>query len=183
MIRPAVAADRDWIVRTLVERWGSTTIITRDRRCEAAALEALVAVDATSEQESERVGLLTYRVDREGLEVVTIDALRARSGIGAALLARATQVARDAGATRVWLITTNDNLRAIRFYERRGFRIIAVHRGAVDRARMLKPSIPLVAENGIELHDELELELILALGPDAQVSADAHCCDVPPTVR
>jgi hypothetical protein len=48
---------------------------------------------------------------------------------------------------------------------------------------MLKPSIPLVAENGIELHDELELELILALGPDAQVSADAHCCDVPPTVR
>jgi len=107
----------------------------------------------------------------------------ARSGIGAALLARATQVARDAGATRVWLITTNDNLRAIRFYERRGFRIIAVHRGAVDRARMLKPSIPLVAENGLELHDELERELILALGPDAQVSADAHCCDVPPTVR
>jgi GNAT superfamily N-acetyltransferase len=172
MVRPAVAADRDWIVGALVEQWGSTTIITRDRPCDAAALEAFVAVDSSLDR-PERVGLLTYRVDREGLEV----------GIGAALLARATQVARDAGATRVWLITTNDNLRAIRFYERRGFRIIAVHRGAVDRARMLKPSIPLVAENGIELHDELELELILALGPDAQVSADAHCCDVPPTVR
>ena len=182
MVRPAVAADRDWIVGALVEQWGSTTIITRDRPCDAAALEAFVAVDSSLDR-PERVGLLTYRVDREGLEVVTIDALRARSGIGAALLARATQVARDAGATRVWLITTNDNLRAIRFYERRGFRIIAVHRGAVDRARMLKPSIPLVAENGIELHDELELELILALGPDAQVSADAHCGDVPPTVR
>ena len=47
MIRPAVAADRDWIVSTLVEQWGSTTIVTRDRRCEAAALEALVAVDAS----------------------------------------------------------------------------------------------------------------------------------------
>jgi hypothetical protein len=125
--------------------------------------------------------LLTYRVDREGLEVVTIDALRIRAGIGAALLSRATQIARDTGTTRVWLITTNDNLRAIRFYERRGFRIIAVHRGAVDRARMLKPSIPLVAENGIELHDELELELVLA--SDIQVSADVQSGDAPPTVR
>jgi hypothetical protein len=79
------------------------------------------------------------------------------------------------------LITTNDNLHAIKFYEKQGFRIIAVHRGAVDRARVLKPSIPLVAENGIELHDELELELILA--PGLQVSADVQPGDASATVR
>jgi GNAT superfamily N-acetyltransferase len=181
VIRPAVAADRDWIVGTLRERWGSTTVATRDRLRDAVTLEALVAVDTTCEHEPERVGLLTYRIDTEGLEVVTIDTLRTCCGIGTGLMARAIQTARDSGAPRVWLITTNDNLHAIKFYEKQGFRIIAVHRGAVDRARVLKPSIPLVAENGIELHDELELELILA--PGLQVSADVQPGDASATVR
>ena len=174
VIRPAVAADRDWIASALV---------TRGQQSDAAAFEALVAVEVVPEHGLERVGLLTYRVDREGLEVVTIDALRARSGIGTALLAFATQIAKDAGARRLWLITTNDNLSAICFYQRRGFRIIAVHRGAVDRARVLKASIPLVAENGIELHDELELELTLTSVSDAPISADGLPGDAPPSVR
>jgi ribosomal protein S18 acetylase RimI-like enzyme len=183
VIRPAVAADRDWIASALVERWGSTVMVTRGQQRDAAAFEALVAVEVVPEHGLERVGLLTYRVDREGLEVVTIDALRARSGIGTALLAFATQIAKDAGARRLWLITTNDNLSAICFYQRRGFRIIAVHRGAVDRARVLKASIPLVAENGIELHDELELELTLTSVSDAPISADGLPGDAPPSVR
>jgi hypothetical protein len=36
----------------------------------------------------------------------------------------------------------------------------------VDEARRLKPSIPLVGDHGIPVHDELELELPLA--SDAQ---------------
>jgi RimJ/RimL family protein N-acetyltransferase len=113
--------------------------------------------------------LLTYQVDGDGVEVVTIDALRRRSGIGTALLARVIQVAEGSGVARVWLITTNDNLRAIRFYQRRGFRITAVDPGAADRARLLKPSIPLVADNGVALHDELELELIVSPVRDVQI--------------
>ena len=183
MIRPAVAADRDWIASALVERWGSTVMVTQGQQRDAAAFEALVAVEVVPGRGLERVGLLTYRVDREGLEVVTIDALRAHSGIGTALLAFATQIAKDAGAKRLWLITTNDNLSAICFYQRRGFRIIAVHRGAVDRARGLKPSIPLVAENGIELHDELELELTLSPVSSAPTSAVGLPGDAPPSVR
>ncbi|MGO9583352.1 MAG: GNAT family N-acetyltransferase [Acidimicrobiales bacterium] len=161
IVRPASAGDRDWVAATLRERWGSTVIVTRSRQCDAAGLEALVAIDTAAVHGSERVGLLTYRVDHEGLEVVTIDALRARAGIGTALLARATEVARNAGVARLWLITTNDNLEAIGFYKSRGLRIGAIHKGAVDRARALKGSIPIVAENGIELHDEIELELDL----------------------
>ena len=79
--------------------------------------------------------------------------------------------------TSIRLITTNDNLEALGFYERRGFRIVAVHRGAVDRARLLKSSIPVVAENGIELHDELELELELA--PAAGDRPDAAAAVAP----
>ena len=79
----------------------------------------------------------------------------------------ARAVAADAGCTRLWLITTNDNLDALRFYQRRGLRIRAVHPGAVQRARRRKPQIPEVGEFGIALHDELELELPLR-------AADAH---------
>ena len=161
MVRPAVTIDLTWIASTLAERWGSTTIVTRDRVLDASALQALVAV-GTSFRQPRRVGLLTYQVDHDGLEIVTIDALEAHSGVGLALLTRAVQVARALGLARVWLITTNDNLQAIKFYELQGFRIVAVHRGAVDRARSFKPSIPLVGGSGIELHDELELELIVA---------------------
>ena len=90
-IRPANAADRAWIERTLVERWGSTVIVGRDRICDAASLDALVAVDtaggageapAERDEPPERIGLLTYRVEDGALEVVTIDSLRPRSGVG-----------------------------------------------------------------------------------------------------
>ncbi len=174
MIRPALAGDRDWIGSTLVDRWGSTTVVSRGQLWDAAGLDGIVAIeeiDAIDTGEPARVGLLTYRVDAEGLEVVTLDSLRARAGVGGALLERATQIARDAGANRLWLTTTNDNLPAIRFYQRRGLRIVAVHRGAIDQARLLKPSIPLASNNGIELHDELELELVLARSDDDRLAA------------
>jgi ADP-ribose pyrophosphatase YjhB (NUDIX family)/GNAT superfamily N-acetyltransferase len=162
-VRPAEEADRAWIERTLAARWGSTLVVTRGATRDAAALDAIVAVDAAGKGgDPERVGLMTYCIDGGALEVVTLDALVSGAGIGAALLEGATRLARQAGASRLWLTTTNDNLHAVGFYARHGLRIVAVHRGAVDVARLLKPSIPLVAENGIELHDELEMELELA---------------------
>jgi len=84
-----------------------------------------------------------------------------RLGAGSVLLAAATEVARKAGARRLWLITTNDNLDALALYQRRGFRLVAVRAGAVDRARLLKPSIPEVGEHGIPMHDELVLERLV----------------------
>ena len=68
-------------------------------------------------------------------------------------------LARRQGCTRLWVITTNDNVDALRFYQRRGFRLVRVHRGAVDRSRArLKPEIPSVGAYGIPLRDEIELE-------------------------
>jgi ribosomal protein S18 acetylase RimI-like enzyme len=93
--------------------------------------------------------------------LVTLDAFTEGQGIGSALLDAVTDEARRQGCRRLWLITTNDNLHALRFYQRRELRLVSVHRDAVDDARQLKPSIPLVGEYGIPLHDELELELPL----------------------
>ena len=65
-------------------------------------------------------------------------------------------------ARRAWLITTNDNLDAIRFYQRRGFTIATVHAGAIEQSRTIKPSIPLVGSYGIPIRDEIEFEMLLS---------------------
>jgi ribosomal protein S18 acetylase RimI-like enzyme len=81
--------------------------------------------------------------------------------VGSALIEAATQAARRVGCRRLWLITTNDNTHALRFYQKRGFVIAAIHVNALEKARRLKPEIPLIGEDGIPLRDEIELEMIL----------------------
>lgn len=155
-VRDATPADAIWVNERLVSSWGSTMMVSRGQIHDASRLPTLVAA-----QDGELVGLATLRFDGVACELLTIEALRRRSGVGSALLDAVVAKARRHGCHRIWLITTNDNLDAIRFYQRRGMRMVAVHRGAVDEARELKPSIPQVGEYGIPLHDELEFELIL----------------------
>jgi GNAT superfamily N-acetyltransferase len=154
LIRAATADDRAWIERHLTRSWGSATVISRGTAHDASHLPALVAV-----QDDEIVGLATYNVAGDECELVSLDALRRGQGMGSALLAAVAEQATRHGCHRLWLITTNDNLDALRFYQRRGMRLVAVHPGAVDESRRLKPSIPLIGEHGIPIHDELELEL------------------------
>lgn len=107
------------------------------------------------------IGLLTYHLAYESCEVVTLDSLRPASGLGTALLEGAKAAARQARCHRLWLITTNDNLNALRFYQKRGFELVAVHRNALKHSRLIKPHLPLIGEHGIPLRDEIELEMIL----------------------
>jgi N-acetylglutamate synthase-like GNAT family acetyltransferase len=155
-VRAATDADHEAIVELLTAAWGGTIAVAHGVAYDAATLPALVA-----EQDDRIVGLLTYTLADGDLEVVTIDAPERHLGAGSALLAAATDVAREAGARRLWLITTNDNLDALRFYQRRGLRIVGVTPGAMEASRKLKPSIPLTGAYGIPLHDELTLELRL----------------------
>jgi GNAT superfamily N-acetyltransferase len=156
-IRPAGAGDRPWIEQHLARSWGSATVVSRGVAHDAARLPTLVAVRG-----GEIVGLATYRLADDECELVSLDALRRREGIGTALLAGVAEAARRGGCRRLWLITTNDNLDALRFYQRRGMRLVAVHPGAVDVARRINPSIPLIGEHGIPIRDELEFEVWLA---------------------
>ena len=107
------------------------------------------------------VGLVTYELDGEACEIVTIDALEEGKGIGTVLLDAVAAAAREAGCARVQLLTTNNNLRALAFYQKRGFRLVGLVPGAIDEERSLKPSIPLVDASGLPIRDELHLELEL----------------------
>jgi ribosomal protein S18 acetylase RimI-like enzyme len=149
-IRPISAEDRAHVRQVLRQRWGDDLVVAHG--------EALYPAEHPGFVAGEWEGLVTYRIDGDACEVLTIDAFAPGHGVGSALLDAVVGVARDAGCTRVWLVTTNDNLRARAWYERRGFRLVRVDEGAVDRARALKPIPATNAENGLPIRDELELE-------------------------
>jgi GNAT superfamily N-acetyltransferase len=151
-IRPLEEDDREWVERFVRERWGSPVVVAHGTRYLPRELPGLLALE-----EGEPVGLLTYSIEDDACEIVTIDSVTESKGVGTALVEAAAEAARAAGCRRLWLITTNDNLRALRFYQKRGFSLVAVHAGAVTEARKLKREIPLVGFEGIPLRDELEL--------------------------
>lgn len=155
-VRHATEHDSDF-VREVLDGWNGPYIAVHGDLIDASALPALVAW-----QEDRRVGLLTYRDDERGCEIVTLNALVPGAGVGSALIEAVAALARDRGARTLWLVTTNDNTGALRFYQRRGFDLAAIHHDAVAAARALKPSIPAEGD-GIPIRHELELRLDLRL--------------------
>ena len=156
-IRALNDGDREWVARLLTEHWASPRIVSRGRVCDGDRLPGFAAV-----RDGRPIGLATYRIDGGDCEIVTLNSLAERQGVGSALIDAVKDAARQASCRRLWLITTNDNVSALRFYQKRGFVLVAVHRGALEEARRrLKPEIPLVGLDGIPLRDEIELELVL----------------------
>ncbi len=155
-MRPLTPDDAEQVHVWTAEQWGAPTIVVHGDVYEPHTLPGFAVV-----QDDAWLGLITYQLAGAACEIVTLDSIRQGVGVGMALIEAVVAEARRIGCARVWLITTNDNLHALRFYQKRGFRLVAVHRDAVDRARQIKPEIPLVGNDGIPLHDEIELELIL----------------------
>ncbi|MDD5426283.1 MAG: GNAT family N-acetyltransferase [candidate division Zixibacteria bacterium] len=155
-IKKITKNDKTW-VKEVISHWLADFIITRGRKVYPAALPGFYAVDAAGN----RVGLVTYEINGDRCEVITLDAFEKYRGIGTLLMKRVEKAARRAGCMRLWFITTNDNLDAIRFYLRRGYTLAAVHVNALEYSRKLKPSIPKVGNFGIPMRDEIEFEKFL----------------------
>ena len=157
LLRDAESGDRDWMMRRLCASWGeSATAVAGGRRHDLAELPACVAL-----LDGEPAGIVTYRIEGDECELVTLDSFAERRGVGSALLERVVSLARRRRCRRLWPITTNDNLNALRFYQRRGLRLVSVRPDAVVEARKLKPEIPAMGAEGIPIRDEIELELEL----------------------
>jgi N-acetylglutamate synthase-like GNAT family acetyltransferase len=139
-----------------IEHWGSEEMITRGNIYRPEQLEGFVIEDS-----DEWIGLLTFLIKKSECEITSLDSLREGKGIGSKLIDQAVAESRSRGCTRLFLITTNDNLNALGFYQKRGFEIAAIYRGAVNDSRKIKPGIPLVGYNNIPLRDEIELEMSL----------------------
>lgn len=155
-IRPLAPDDRDRVAHFIRERWGTELVVAHGSVYFPHNLPGFAALEGET-----IVGLVTYCSTGEVCEIVSLDSLRPNGGLGTALIEAVKETARQAGCKRLWLITTNDNLNALRFYQKRGFQLVAVHRNALERTRLIKPQLPLVGEHGIPLRDEIELELPL----------------------
>jgi GNAT superfamily N-acetyltransferase len=158
-VRDKEAKDHSWIESVLDERWGAKgLIIVHGERFDACRLPALIA--------GETDGLATFQILQTNkavsAELITLDAVTPNQGVGTILIEELIRKLHEQGVKVLRVTTTNDNLDALRFYQRRGFRIVAVHPGAVDEARKIKPTISQIGEYGIPIRDEIELELQIA---------------------
>ena len=155
-VRRLTSADLSRLRQFWIEHWGGEEMITRGNVYRPEQLEGFVI-----EEEGEWIGLLTFFIKEDECEVMSLDSLREGKGVGSQLIDKAIDEARARRCKRLFLITTNDNLHALGFYQRRGFEIATIYRDAVNESRKRKPSIPLIGYNNIPLRDEIELEIIL----------------------
>lgn len=165
-ILPLLVDDQLQVRELLMDHWGSNQVVSRERIHYADQLHGFKAVslEGTANSRYGRlIGVVTYSIVRQACEIVTIDSLVPQAGIGSGLIQAVLVTARAAGCRRLWLITSNDNTPALRFYQKRGFRLVAVYPGAIDQARHQKPEIPLLGIDGIPIHDEIELEINLLI--------------------
>ena len=154
-IRPVDSNDVDWIAQFITERWGAEFIAAHDEVYHCRDLPGFVATEG-----EQKVGLLTYKIVGNDCEVVSLDSLQPCVGIGTGLIDALKTAAVESGCRRLWFVTTNDNMNALRFYQKRGFVLVKINHNAIEFTRNLKP-VPLTGAEGIPLRDEIELEMIL----------------------
>ncbi len=152
-IQPVRSADKTWIENFYRQRWGSARVVSRGVLYQVSELLGFIAW-----LDGEAVGLLTFNQVGGNLQIVTLDSLKGKIGVGTALIEAVLEHSRASTVKRVWLITTNDNTQALRFYQKQGFRISAVHKDAIQESRLMKPEIPATGLDGIPIRDEIELE-------------------------
>lgn len=146
--------DRRWLAEAVAETWVSDRVLSRGRLiAPVSGLPGFVARAGGCP-----IGFVLLRVGDDELEVVALRSLRERVGVGTALLEASRLEAARLGCRRTWLVTTNDNLPAIRFYQRRGWELVAFRRDFVTRYRHLKPELPEFGADGIAIRHELEFQ-------------------------
>lgn len=147
---------REVVNQILSDEWNCPPSISRGKVIDTTILPGLLFI------ENEMIkGVITYNIEDEECEIVTINSFEENKGIGTALIKEIFDIAQKNGCKRLWLITTNDDINAIRFYQKKGFDLKAAHINAMEDSRKLKPSIPLIGMDNIPIKHELEFEIIL----------------------
>lgn len=138
------------------EQWFSTDMVVRGKIVDLTKVEGIVVYE-----EGKIIGLETFSIEDSICEILSLDSLIQGKGIGTELIHMVIALAKERGCKKVILITTNDNINAIAFYQKRGFDMAHLYHNALEVSRRLKSEIPLIGEHGIKLMHEIEFEYIL----------------------
>lgn len=149
-------SNRENALNIIKESWGSNIIVSNGVAHDAKFLDGIMA-----KENGIPCGLITYLICNQECEIITLDSMKEGIGIGTTLINKVIEMAKKNQCKRAWLITTNDNIDAIRFYQKRSFDFVSVHRNMIVEARKIKPSIPQYGCYAIEIKHELEFEYIL----------------------
>lgn len=155
-IHRLTAADVPRLRQFWKEHWGAEFLIAHGTIFNPENVSGFLALDG-----NEWIGLITYTFLDSDCEIVSLNSVRENEGIGTALIHKVIEEAKASQCRRIHVTTTNDNLRGLGFYQKRGFQLCALRVNAVAEARNLKPELPLLGENEIPLRDEIELEMVL----------------------
>ena len=146
----------DFKVTDGLDLFDDPLVATNGKIHDLNALSGFVAL-----KEGSVKGAITFIIENGECEIVSLDSWEENQGIGSALIRIVIDYAKENGCKRVWLVTTNENIRGIRFYQKRGFDMKTINRNAVNAARKLKPTIPLYSDDGIPIKHEIAFELLL----------------------
>lgn len=148
--------NRNMVNEFIIRQWYSTKMIVRGKEIDLSTANGVIALE-----DNQIKGLVTYMIHEDVCEIMSLDSLEQSKGIGTILIDNVIKISKKAQCRKIILITTNDNINAIRFYQKRGFDMTHLYHNALDLSRKLKPEIPLIGENNIPLRHEIEFQMIL----------------------
>ena len=155
-----ISVDSEWraeIDRLIEREWAGPMVATNGVLHNTSQAEGFVFLSS-----GQLAGYLLYCLEKGECEVLVLHSLAENRGVGSALLRSAVQKAKQGGCGRLWLVTTNDNVRAVRFYQRFGMELKGVLIAPMHQPiATLNPSIPLIGSDGIPIKHEFEFEMIL----------------------
>lgn len=147
-------SNRELINSIISEHWYTTEMVVRGKIIDMSKADGIIASENNT-----IFGIITYNIENEICEIISIDSFDQKKGIGTELIDRVVNIAKKHKCIKVIAITTNDNINSIGFYQKRGFDMANLYHNALDISRKLKPEIPLIGENSIILKHEIELKL------------------------
>ena len=149
--------NRLLVDKLIADDWSGPFIAVHNTLYDTRTHPGFVAMEAGS-----IIGYILYNIADGDCEITVLESHSEGRGVGRALVDEVICIAEKAACRRVWLITSNDCVRAFGFYQKYGFDLRSVNMNAMDAARKLKPQIPLVNYDGIPVKHEFEFEIILS---------------------
>ena len=150
--------NKNDVRKFFIKHWGSAEMVVSSGVYNCSELDGFIYLN----ERDEIMGLITYIIRNNECEIISLDSTEEGKGIGSELVRAVENLAKQNRCEVISLLTTNDNLHALKFYQKRGYRIVEIIRDAVQKARAIKPSIPLIGNDDIPLHDELKLRKVLS---------------------
>ncbi|PJI09541.1 MULTISPECIES: GNAT family N-acetyltransferase [Clostridium] len=157
-IRSITNKNRQEVNNFIVQHWFTTDMVVRGQIFDMTVLDGLVMYENEN-----IIGLITCRFENSECEIMSLDSLKENCGIGTELVKEVVKIASEKKCTKIKLVTTNDNLNAMRFYQKRGFDMTHLYYNALEASRKIKPSIPQKGDYGIPIKHEIEFEMKLNL--------------------